>query len=211
MKHRKIKKNIIDFKVVLISINIVLVAGALGILFNIFNPLGIEIRHKVCPPKIIKVIKIFKKDTTDLQVTAVTNVSTSTVTNQNTNTTKETLTNISQPIMEYIDLKTAKELFDKGKAIFIDARPQYRYIEGHIKGAISLSASMFIKQYEEVKDKIFKDDILVIYCSGTPCNLSDKVAANLKEKGFLNLKIFSGGWDSWVKEKYPVEGIRVNQ
>ncbi|OGF47910.1 MAG: hypothetical protein A2452_09420 [Candidatus Firestonebacteria bacterium RIFOXYC2_FULL_39_67] len=110
-----------------------------------------------------------------------------------------------------IDLEKAKKYFDSGKAVFVDARPEYVYIERHIKGAVSLSASRFNVQYDVIKDKLNKDDFYVIYCSSLTCHLSDMVAANLKERGFNNVKVFAAGWDEWNNAGYPIEGMKVKK
>lgn len=108
-----------------------------------------------------------------------------------------------------VDIKEAKRLLDEKKSVFVDARPEYTYIERHIKGAISLSASRFNYQYEKIKDTLNKDGHYVIYCSSETCHLSDIVADHLKENGFKNIKIFSAGWDSWIAADYPIEGVKV--
>lgn len=210
------KKTKSFMKILLISINIILVCSAVGIIFNIINPLGIEIKLK-STQQIPKVITIYKK-IKDIPVTKKKPVDTkiTQVSIRDSNTT--IITEISmvnsqviQPIIEHIDLKEVKRLFDEGKAIFLDARPEFKYIEGHIKGAFSLSASRFAVQYEQIKDKIKKDDILVVYCSSVTCRLSNTVANNLKEKGFTNLKVFTNGWNSWEEAGFPIEGNRVER
>ncbi len=108
-----------------------------------------------------------------------------------------------------VNLEQAKLLFDGKKAVFVDARPEYTYIDKHIKGAISLSASRFNFQYEQKKEDLNKEELYVVYCSSVTCHLSDFVADYLRENGFKNVKKFTAGWDSWVAAGFPVEGLKV--
>ncbi|MFH1823867.1 MAG: rhodanese-like domain-containing protein [Candidatus Firestonebacteria bacterium] len=189
-------------KIILTSINIILVCSAIGIVFNIINPLGIEFKLK-STQQVLRVITIYKTVPQKKPV----DIKTIKVSMQDSKTTKISTGNLPpiQPIVEQVDLKRAKELFDEGKVIFLDTRPEFKYIEEHIKGAFSLSASRFNLQYEQVKDKIKKDDVLITYCSSVTCHLNEMVANNLKEKGFTNLKIFTGGWNSWKGAGFPTE------
>jgi tetratricopeptide (TPR) repeat protein len=61
-----------------------------------------------------------------------------------------------------VDVATAKVLFDRGVP-FVDARPEYRWEEGHIPGAVSLGVySVFSKM--ELAKIVRKDQEVVIYC-----------------------------------------------
>lgn len=182
-------------KIIFRSSIIALAASALGIIFNFFNPMGIEINPKPLQKQqyvnIHPIVKQKKEAIGFSQKVVKPQTSASTF--------KVDLS------IENIDLAKAKELFDKKEAIFLDTRPEFRYLEGHIKGSLSLSASMFPKQYEEVKDKIKKNSIIITYCSGVDCNLSDIVANKLKGLGYTNIKIFKGGWPLWNETGYAVE------
>ena len=108
-----------------------------------------------------------------------------------------------------LNLEQVKKHYGTGKVVFVDARPEYAYVELHIKGAISLSASRFNLQFEAVKDKLDKKALYIIYCSSPTCHLSDLVAEDLAENDFKNIKIFTGGWDEWREAGYPVAGLKV--
>lgn len=60
-----------------------------------------------------------------------------------------------------ITLEGAKKHFDANDALFIDARSDEAYKEGHIKGAIN-SAS---KDYLDKLKKLSKDRLIIAYCS----------------------------------------------
>ena len=101
-----------------------------------------------------------------------------------------------------VEIDEAKHLFDSGKAVFIDARGSSSFNFGHIKGALSLPVSLLDPELPKYKDK-FKDKVLVTYCSGAGCHLSDKAAYKLFDKGYKNVVIFFGGWSKWMQAGYP--------
>lgn len=199
-------------KIILISINIALVCGAFGILFNVINPFGIEIKEKPKTVQAVRIIKINKiqKKSVKTNIKNPASQVTPEIVRQvpATSEVQKTIKQAKEVVINNIDLIKAKELFDNEKAVFVDARPEFRYLESHVKGALSLSASQFIRQYEIFKDKVTKDTPLVIYCSSKRCDLSEIVAENLKEKGYTQLMVFSGGWDEWASANYPVEGLK---
>lgn len=189
-------------RIITIAFVIVFTSGAAGIIFNVLNPAGIKIipvQKQQYDKKIIKPLPEPKKEIKSGILTVKTAV-------QRKSEVPSVISEKDKSaVIENIDLNKAKELFDKAEAIFLDTRPEFRYLEGHIKGALSLSASRFVKQYEEVKDKIKKDSILVTYCSGVECHLSGIVADKLKGLGYTKIKIFDGGWPLWNDSGYPVE------
>ncbi len=103
-----------------------------------------------------------------------------------------------------IDIEEAKFLFYSGKAIFIDARSIHEYEEAHIKGAIPIPVNMLMENISKYKNQL-KDKVLVTYCHGIGCHLSDRVAYQLFDSGFRKICIFFSGWPKWVEHKYPID------
>lgn len=101
-------------------------------------------------------------------------------------------------------LTEAKALFDRGEAIFIDARPAEAYAEGHIVGAVSLPYDTFEECYPEVADQLPVDLLLITYCDGTTCAKSAELALLLNQIGYSHLSVFFGGWTEWKNAGYPV-------
>jgi rhodanese-related sulfurtransferase len=107
-----------------------------------------------------------------------------------------------------ITLAEAKERFDNGMGFFIDARSEEDYRKGHILNALSLPEEDFDNRIEEVKGLIpgGSDFVVIVYCGGEECDASTKLAENLKNYGYKNVRVFFGGWSEWVKTGYPIEG-----
>ncbi len=103
-----------------------------------------------------------------------------------------------------IHLKEAKVLYESGKALFIDARGIGEYNISHIPGSESMGASEAATKIPLLKDKL-QDKVLVTYCHGTGCHLSDKVAAALFDAGYRKICIFFGGWPEWTQANMPVQ------
>jgi rhodanese-related sulfurtransferase len=115
-------------------------------------------------------------------------------------------TQVTPPVvtstMEMISLATAKEFFDSKNALFIDARHEFDYTEGHIHGAVNVALKTLDTHLARL-NKIPKDKLLIVYCDGAECNSSIELAVKLMEAGFTNVKIFFGGWQEWNSAKLP--------
>ncbi|MCJ7774006.1 MAG: rhodanese-like domain-containing protein [Desulfobacterales bacterium] len=107
--------------------------------------------------------------------------------------------------LEIKDIQTAKQIFDKGNVVFVDARVYEDYAEGHIKGAISLPVNRFDEMIQDfLEDYPFSQQI-VTYCSGRECEDSHYLAEKLIHMGYTETKIFIDGYPGWEEKGYPVE------
>ena len=108
---------------------------------------------------------------------------------------------IDELVIEIIDLKIAKKFY-YDDVLFVDARNDISFNEGHITGAISSTP------YNEMVDKIFNNlgfnERFVVYCNDAECGLSEDLAYQLQAEGFSKIYVFSGGWNQWLTAKLPV-------
>ena len=108
--------------------------------------------------------------------------------------------------LEEIDSVTwAKEIYDKGHVLFVDARSQDNYERGHIPGAVSLPLGQFDNKIESFLSRHSLDQPMVTYCSGRACEDSHNLARLLIEAGFTDVRVFIDGFPGWEAEGYPVE------
>ena len=105
-----------------------------------------------------------------------------------------------------IDLAGAKRLFDEGKALFVDARPAREFAQGRVKGAVSVPEEEMEKTLPEFTAKVPLGRPLVVYCSGTECNASVILGGKLADAGYIEVRVFFGGWPEWQKAGYSIEG-----
>jgi len=110
----------------------------------------------------------------------------------------------------FINLDEALKIFRQGNGLFIDARHEDEFNEGHIKGAISLPLRT-LETNPALIQGLAKDTLIVTYCSGERCALSIDLGERLASMGFTNVKVFLSGWLEWQKRNLPVEiGPRGN-
>ncbi|MBI87275.1 MAG: hypothetical protein CMG63_04250 [Candidatus Marinimicrobia bacterium] len=109
-------------------------------------------------------------------------------------------TESSEPTITGIDIKIAKELFDKN-VLFIDARAEEFYNDGHIPNAIC--SDDFDSLVEQLEKKIEIDEQFVVYCSDSDCGSSEDLSYEFQSIGFSNILLFKGGWQEWVDADYP--------
>ena len=99
-----------------------------------------------------------------------------------------------------IDIFKAREIFNEGNAIFIDARTQADYERGHIPGALNIYAMDFKSQAEEILKDIPYETMFIVYCDGEGCELSQSLAKDMELSGYQNIRILYAGWKSWKNE-----------
>ena len=109
---------------------------------------------------------------------------------------------IAEFAIEIIDLEIAKKFFSDN-ILFIDARDDISFLEGHITGAISSIP------YDDLVDNIFINqgfsEPIVIYCDDEECGLSEELGYQLQAEGFSKIYVFSGGWNQWSMAKLSIE------
>lgn len=110
-----------------------------------------------------------------------------------------------------VSFDEAVELFesenrDMGLIIFVDARNDYSYEQGHIPGALQLDFYRYDYYLPHVLNYAYAAEKVIIYCTGGDCEDSKLVGNLLYESGIppQNLYIFTGGWEAWRESDMPV-------
>lgn len=200
------------------SIIILVFVLLISVVYNYFNPKGINIFEK---PNIISDTVLEK---IVLSIDSLNN-SSANLTNQNDDVkSKDNISSLksenkinpthnesTKPIEQIEDaspleitFQQMKKLLAKPNVIIIDARSNEEFKEGHINGAINIFA------YEEDLDKYFQNltqvpmdsrKIIVVYCEGGTCDASYKVATDLIRLGHKNVFVYTGGWEEWSKQQ----------
>ncbi len=106
--------------------------------------------------------------------------------------------------LKAITLAQAIEIFSNKKAIFIDARDQWDFADGHIKGAINIPEFSFNSNNKKLAG-ISKDEILIVYCSGDDCSVSKRLTSKLLDLGYLKSYVYLGGIKEWAEANLPIE------
>ncbi len=87
-------------------------------------------------------------------------------------------------------------LVQRNAAILIDARTLAEYQSGHLPQAVALPFEELSERMEQLL-RLPKDQWLVTYCDGPPCDLSHLLAQVLKQNGFQYVAIYDAGVDDW--------------
>ncbi|MEJ2672125.1 MAG: rhodanese-like domain-containing protein [Deltaproteobacteria bacterium] len=102
-----------------------------------------------------------------------------------------------------INLVQAYALFQKGQALFIDARTPDEYAEIHVPKALNITPDMLDNSGAAKVAGLAKDREIVVYCSQASCDSSLKVAEKLQDLGFTRVLAFEGGFRLWDEAGYP--------
>jgi len=114
-----------------------------------------------------------------------------------------------------VNVSQAKEKYDKGETLFIDARPSNFFEQEHIKGAISIPLALFDIMYMMELSEVDKEKEIIIYGRSISSLYDEEVARKLVLRGHRNTRILEAGhqyrplnWvglSRWGKNEYPVE------
>src|SRR6266545_131670 len=77
-------------------------------------------------------------------------------------------------------LMQVKELFDRKEAVFVDARDDFIYAQGHIKGALVMPLGQLDARLAQFTAKIPVTSTLVVYCNGYDCHDSMTLGTRFK-------------------------------
>jgi len=95
----------------------------------------------------------------------------------------------------------------QGFVIFVDARDEDHYAQGHIPGAWQLNPYHPEKEWNAVLTPCQNADQVIVYCAGGDCEDADSTAILLTNAGIPKQKIFvyGGGFTDWTEQRLPVE------
>jgi len=113
-----------------------------------------------------------------------------------------------------ITAEEATELMEKGVPIF-DTRVKEEYVDGHIKGALSLpygEKSAKEVDFDSSNDHFNvagltadKDAPIILSCNGPECWKSYKSSVVAIKAGYRKIYWFRGGFPEWRLRGYPIE------
>jgi rhodanese-related sulfurtransferase len=86
---------------------------------------------------------------------------------------------------------------DKAPHVLIDSRPKRVADKGMIPSAINISDTEFDKHVDKLPAD--KAALLIFYCGGLECVLSDNSAEKAKKLGYTNVMTYPPGYPEWEK------------
>ncbi|SMP43092.1 rhodanese-like domain-containing protein [Desulfonatronum lacustre] len=110
-----------------------------------------------------------------------------------------------QPRPDYIDVAWAKLKHESQGALFLDARPTEFYNQSRIVGAENLPLNLFDFVYSMRFAMLDPEKDVVVYGRNISRRYDEQVAAKLKERGMVNVRVMEGGLRQWQRNGLPVE------
>ncbi len=99
----------------------------------------------------------------------------------------------------------AKQAFDQGDVVFVDARSTHAYEDGHIPRALHLPSHASADSLRQTLASYPADTRVITYCSGGGCRSSYTLAKRLvKESIRSEVYVLTGGWPAWQAARFPV-------
>jgi ArsR family transcriptional regulator len=103
-----------------------------------------------------------------------------------------------------VTLKEAREAYEGGYALFVDARDSDFFEMGHIPGALNLPVKDFDRVFPTLKEQLLAAHQIITYCDGANCEASVELTEKLLFAGLEYVEIFTGGIQQWKAAGQPL-------
>lgn len=117
-----------------------------------------------------------------------------------------------------VSLEQVTELFNHELAqihvyLFVDARNDTHYEEGHIPRAIQADHYHLERYIDNLLSYAEAAEKIIVYCNGGDCEDSIFMCNDLLDAGvpYDNIYLFAGGWKAWKAANMPIETGRSNE
>ncbi|CCK80419.1 rhodanese-like domain-containing protein [Desulfobacula toluolica] len=97
------------------------------------------------------------------------------------------------------------QMVQKKERVVLDVRPHEIYNQGHLPHALSFPLMTFDDDFPELLNLINRSSPVMVYCSSVACTDSHEFADRLKNMGYTDVKVFSGGFRLWQEKGYEIE------
>src|SRR4030042_4405655 len=99
--------------------------------------------------------------------------------------------------------------------LFIDSRGHDDFAAGHIPGALAVPLDSIQRSGKTEAGSEWAGTLdfpgaqtLIVYCEGGDCQTSIALAKIIHDKGYKDIRIFTGGWAEWSGAGLPEERSR---
>ena len=97
-----------------------------------------------------------------------------------------------------------KNKMDRGAEFtLVETLPASEFERQHLPGAINVPAAKTKDLGHELPNK---EAEIVVYCANATCPSSDDAAAELRRRGYINVRRYVGGKQDWADAGLPLEG-----
>lgn len=100
---------------------------------------------------------------------------------------------------------------EAGLTVFLDARSDHDYEDGHIPGAVQCSPYQVEQYWDNVAPLVEGAMKIVVYCGGGDCDDSIFMCRELQYQDIPPeaIYLYEGGWEEWTANGGPVETGRT--
>lgn len=98
-----------------------------------------------------------------------------------------------------IEVQEALGLHGRGKGLFVDARSEESFDQGHIEGAISLPYSFLDPIPADAATRLKNSGALIVYCNTEHAERSRLMAGELTDAGLKEVFYLEGGFLAWAE------------
>lgn len=102
-----------------------------------------------------------------------------------------------------VSLEKAKELYDTGGLLVLDAREEEEYRLGHIADAVLADYNLVAADADWLDATGAEPRPILVYCGGGDCELSMNLGFALSQAGHRHVLIFEEGYPAWKDAGYP--------
>ena len=95
-------------------------------------------------------------------------------------------------------------LYRRQDVWLVDARPKDFYQAGHIPGARSVPLGEAEKDLPALLEKIPRSQQVVVYCEGSTCEDSFRLAGLMAARGLTRVAVYVGGIEEWESRGMPI-------
>jgi rhodanese-related sulfurtransferase len=190
------------------ALMVAVVGTFIGLIANYFSPKGLGLKQNYFPtPRTDSNPGIITTNHSGAQASQP-NVGT----NTNLPSESSAAERLRQNGLKMVDAAQTWQLFNdpryaQHQVVFIDARDDKHYAEGHIPGAYQFDHYHPEKYLESIFPICQSAEQVVVYCTGGECEDSEYAAMMLRDAGLPNQKLFvySGGITEWTAKHFPLE------
>lgn len=111
----------------------------------------------------------------------------------------------SQPEIQWVSQEDAHDLLGQAGVVFVDARSEDEYENGHVAGAIHMPIETGTLP-DGAESTLAGARTIVAYCdTSNACARSTRLAGLLSMAGFPDVRVLRGGLQDWIEHGYPAE------
>jgi rhodanese-related sulfurtransferase len=113
-----------------------------------------------------------------------------------------------QSKLQSIDTQALREMMSAGGVTLINVSGLLACMDSRIPGSLCLTCDEDKDKDKAVFSSLAKDSAIIFYGGGAPVDPACNLIAEADRRGFVNIRIFTGGLPAWRRAGYAIESLR---